>query len=97
MQRLDQCNDRLEDVARRVSLSHSQLDRLFRQHLATTPQAYRAARKLDRVRAALRGSDAPIKSIAYAEGFARLSHFSAWFAKQVGQSPRAYRVGSIEA
>jgi AraC-like DNA-binding protein len=79
------------DLAKRLNLSISQLDRLFVRHVGRTPSAWREQRRLDRVRRALRHSTQPIKAIAYAEGFKRLSHFSAWFSRHAGLTARAYR------
>lgn len=78
-------------LARELGLSISQLDRIFMQQIGQTPRAYREQRRLERVREALRHTNETIKSIGYAAGFKRLSHFSAWFARHTGTSARRYR------
>ncbi len=78
-------------LARHLDISVSQLDRIFVQQIGQTPRAYREQRRLERVREALRHTNESIKSIAYAAGFKRLSHFSAWFARHAGTSARSYR------
>lgn len=81
----------LKQIASAVSLSLSQLDRLFLRHTGYSPQHHRNQRRLQRILFVLRHSEQPIKTIAYSEGFRRISHFSAWFKTQTGLSPRQYR------
>lgn len=78
-------------VAKKLGLSISQLDRLFVAAIGVTPHALQQRRRLEYVRRQLRQTDDPIKAIAYAARFRRVSHFSAWFSKSTGLSPRAYR------
>lgn len=92
---IDRTDRPMKQIASLVSLSISQLDRLFLREVGQSPSAYRTGRRLERIRFALRTSDEPIKAIAYREGFRRLSHFSAWFASQSGMSPRAYRLRTM--
>ena len=79
------------ELARRLKLSISQLDRLFVSAIGITPTAWRHRHRLDVARRSLRQTSEPIKSIAFATQFRRVSHFSAWFNKATGMSPRAYR------
>lgn len=88
---LERADLSITELARRLSLSRSQLDRLFSDVLGCTPRGYKEQRRVTRVREALRYSADPIKTIAYREGFRRLSHFSAWFTRATGLSPRRYR------
>jgi AraC-like DNA-binding protein len=93
---IDRTDRPMKQIASLISLSVSQLDRLFLREIGQSPRAYRTGRRLERIRFALRTTDEPIKAIAYREGFKRLSHFSAWFASQTRTSPRAYRSRAID-
>jgi len=83
--------DRVLDTAKLSGLGRSQLDRLFLANYGMTPRRYMAQKRLDAALAALEGSHQPIKEIALGLGFKQYSHFSNWFKKQVGHSPRAVR------
>jgi AraC-like DNA-binding protein len=76
-------------------LSPSQLDRLFVAQFGVTPRVYRNRKKLEAACAALEGSRASVKEIGYRLGFRQATHFTAWFRRHQGQSPRAYRVARI--
>ncbi|MGN6506403.1 MAG: helix-turn-helix domain-containing protein [Tepidisphaeraceae bacterium] len=86
----EQCIPRAE-LARRLSLSVSQLDRLFVQQTGLTPKEFQMQQHLRRIKDRLRDPGQPIKGIAYASGFRRLSQFSAWFHRLAGVSPREFR------
>ncbi len=83
--------DRDMDAAKASGLGRSQLDRMFLANYGVTPRRYWEQRRLDAALAALEGSRQPIKEIAIGLGFRQYSHFSNWFKKQVGLSPRAVR------
>ncbi len=72
-------------------LSRVQLDRLFLQELGRTPHAYLEDRWRERVTEQLLTTSLPIKTICFDAGFRSLAHFSKWFRRQTGRSPRAYR------
>ena len=78
-------------LARRIGLSPSQLDRLFVRDLRVTPRRYFELRRLARARALLASRSPSVKELAYQLGFAQASHFSAWFRRHLGLSPRAFR------
>ena len=79
-------------VAAAVGLSSRQLERLFRQHLGTTPAAFSATVRLDRARALLRQTAMPVTGVAVACGFGSASHFSTAYRGRFGRAPRAERV-----
>jgi len=80
-----------EELAAQLNLSSRQLGRLFQNDFGKTPSRYFAERKIQNARSALEGHENSIKEIAYSLGFKSLSHFSTWFRKQSGISPREYR------
>lgn len=78
-------------MARAAGLSQRQLERLFRQHLNTTPQRYYLDLRLQRARALLQYSEMPVVEVAVACGFGSAAHFSRSYHAWAGRSPRAER------
>ncbi len=88
--RLDQSFSR-EEIAGRMALSASRMDRVWRRELGVTPFQFWERRRLEWCCAQLGGGRASIKEIASALGFTSLSRFSVWFRTNRGQSPREFR------
>lgn len=86
----------MDDLAGRVQLSSSQLGRLFREHLGTSPGAYLQQLRLEQARQYLTSSTMSVKQIAAACGFGNSNHFSRLFHEQVGTTPTAYRKREAE-
>tara|TARA_R100000027_G_scaffold8406_1_gene6230 strand:+ start:10989 stop:11753 length:765 start_codon:yes stop_codon:yes gene_type:complete len=80
-----------DELAAEVSLSTTQLDRLFKKEYEMSPRQYLDRRRLSDAQAQLEVSAIPIKQIAFELGFRSLSYFSRWFSKHNGESPREYR------
>lgn len=81
----------LGDLADRLGLSPRQLQRLFRQHLDTTPQAYARAVRLRQAAWMLRHTDKAIAAIASDCGFADAAHMGRAFRAAHGMAPGAWR------
>jgi AraC-like DNA-binding protein len=79
------------EVCRAAGLSIGRLNRLCVQAYGFTAHAYWEKRRVQRARQALESPDVRIKEVASQLGFVQLSHFSAWFKRHAGASPRAYR------
>ena len=79
------------EVANAVKLSVRQLERLFRQHLDTTPVSFSVSVRLGRARILLRQTAMPITNVAVACGFESASHFSTAFRARFGHAPRTER------
>lgn len=84
----------VDDVAREVSLSPSQLIRLFRRDLGTTPHSYLMRYRITRAKELLAETTMPVGEIARATGFSSASNFSYRFGQMAGQSPSAYRAST---
>lgn len=84
-------NIRVESVAAEVSLSTSQLIRLFRQHLSTTPHNYLMRYRITKAKELLAETTLGVGEISRRVGFSSESNFSYRFSRMVGQSPSAYR------
>lgn len=81
----------LSRIAREVGLSRRQVERLFRQFLATTPSRYYLDLRLARARQLIESTDMRVVDIAIACGFLSVSHFTGRFKKRFGASPSKMR------
>lgn len=80
------------DLARRLCVSHRQMERLFSHHLGTTPSRYQKRVRLNRAQRMLRHTTLTVSEIAIACGFQSLSHFSKVYRQTFGLSPRRDRI-----
>ncbi|HEY0214335.1 MAG TPA: GlxA family transcriptional regulator [Paenirhodobacter sp.] len=80
----------LEACARSAGVIGRQLQRLFRQHLNTTPQAYMADLRLRHGRVLLAETEMSVLDVAMACGYSSRSSFSKGFAKKYGISPHKF-------
>lgn len=78
-------------VARHVSLSTRQLDRLFAQGMGMSFRAHYRRIRLERARELLRHSALPVTEIAIATGFSSPSHFARSYRAMFGLTPAAER------
>lgn len=79
------------EIAREAGLSISQFNRLFMKQFGMSPHAYLDRRRESYAVTALQSSSLSIKEIANQLGFSSLPHFSAWFRRHHGLSPREFR------
>ena len=84
----------VDDVAREAAISTSQLIRLFKRQLGTTPHSYLLRYRITQAKALLAETTIPVATIARQVGFASESNFSYRFGEMCGQSPSAYRAGA---
>lgn len=84
----------VDDVAREAAISTSQLIRLFKQQLGTTPHSYLLRYRITQAKELLAETTLPVATIARQVGFASESNFSYRFGEMCGQSPSAYRAGA---
>lgn len=82
---------RVGDLAAKLRLSISQINRLFVRDIGKTPAEYWEDRRVATARQALQESRQSIKAVSYDLGFSSLPHFSKWVKKKIGKSPRAVR------
>jgi AraC-like DNA-binding protein len=78
-------------LIRTTGLTLGRLNQLFNQTYGWSAHAHWEKRRVDRARHALERPDVRVKEVASQLGFLQLSHFSAWFKRNAGASPRAYR------
>ncbi|MFA6564635.1 MAG: AraC family transcriptional regulator [Verrucomicrobiia bacterium] len=79
-------------LARIASLSVRAFERHFRQSLHVTPQQYVKRVRLRMACHALVYTHQPLAQIAAGHGFSDQSHFSREFRRQMGETPRDYRL-----
>ncbi len=78
-------------LAEAAGVSVRQLERLFAQHLTTTPSDHYLGLRLDRARTLLRQTTMSVMETAVATGFVSPSHFSRAYRARFGRSPKAER------
>ncbi|AHF89792.1 AraC family transcriptional regulator [Opitutaceae bacterium TAV5] len=78
-------------LAKEVGLSPGHLEQLFVRELGTTPRRLREHYRRREARYRVGHSDVSLKQVAWELGFGSASHFSNWFRRVFGQSPRAWR------
>lgn len=83
---------RVADMAKAVDLSLFHFSREFRRVTGISPYAYIRRRRIARAGLLLAGSKLPIVEIAHGVGFKTHAHFSGAFLKNVGMTPRTYRL-----
>ncbi|MEL7463607.1 MAG: helix-turn-helix transcriptional regulator [Pseudomonadota bacterium] len=81
----------LADLAAVIDMPPHLFTRAFKAATGASPYHYALNRRIDRARALLTSSDAPLAEIALATGFSSQSHLSTAFKKRTGESPRAFR------
>lgn len=82
---------RIDDLARLVFLSHSQVIRLFRTSFGITPMEYVENRRMDCAKIMLKNTNLTVRDIAEQCGFSDEHYFSGYFKKRTGMPPRVYR------
>jgi len=81
----------LKEVAAHAGTSARQLHRAFISNTHEAPAHYWRRLRLEHARKQLADTSAHVTSIALECGFSDASHFIAWFRKQYGETPAAYR------
>ncbi len=78
-------------IAKRVAISTRQVERLFRDHLGTSPKMFYLRLRVARAQTLLRQTLNPIREVAVECGFASTSHFSNAYKRVFGLAPTAER------
>ncbi|MEM1127733.1 MAG: AraC family transcriptional regulator [Bacteroidota bacterium] len=81
----------VQDYADLLNRSPKTLANLFAQYHDRSPQQVIQERMALEAKRLLRYTDKSVKEIGYALGFSEASHFSRFFKKETGRSPKAFR------
>ena len=84
----------LHDAAREACLSPFHFHRLFAQTFGQTPHDFLTTRRIEAAKRLLVQSNMSITEICFEVGYSSLGSFSSLFQKEVGCSPRDYRIGA---
>jgi transcriptional regulator GlxA family with amidase domain len=79
------------EIGNRIGLSQRQLERLFQEHLQSTPSAHYMAIRLERARYLLQQSTLSILQIANASGFVSTSYFAHCYKNSFNCTPSEER------
>lgn len=83
----------IAELARQVSLSRRQLERLFKKYVGVSPAQHFTHLRVGRALALLNETNMTVTQIAAATGFTSATQFSQNFRKRFDQSPSAFRKG----
>jgi len=82
----------IADMAKSINLDKSYISKVFKEATGFTIMEYVMACRIKQVKYLLETKEKKsIQQIAFECGFCNMSHFSRYFKKQVGITPRAYR------
>lgn len=85
----------VNDVAKRVGLSVSYFEHLFKEHITVSFTAWKRRRRIREALKLLAHTDMKVREIAKAVGYEEAAYFHRIFKEQVGMSPREYRKQAI--
>lgn len=83
---------RLPEIARRVGVNVSQLQRMFKRALGLTPGQYAEGRRLERLKGGLRDGHSVTRAL-YDAGYSSSSRLYESAGEQLGMTPGTYRKG----
>lgn len=85
-------NTHVEDVARFVNLSRSQLFRIFKAQSGQSPQQTLGEMRLNRARQLLTTTSLSLKEVALSSGFASAARMGEIFRESLNTTPTQYRI-----
>ncbi len=80
----------MEEIAKHVNLSQSQVNRIFKKNFGLTPYNYILGRKIETAKLLLKNSSLSVKEIAYKLNFADEHYFSNLFLEKTGVRPKNF-------
>lgn len=86
----------LATLAEQVQMAETYFARVFKQSVGVPPYQFVLHCKINKARELLTDTRLPLVEISYLLGFSSQSHFTSVFHKQVGMTPRMYRLEHVE-
>lgn len=83
---------KVRDLAERVGLSQFHFARMFRRSVGRPPHGYLTDLRMERAKRLLRETDLPLAEVATRVGYQTQAHFTGVFHREVGTTPRNYRL-----
>jgi AraC-like DNA-binding protein len=84
----------MADVARRVSVSHRQLQRVFAEHAGMGFRSYLTELRMSKAAELLAASELAVKDVAERVGYRDASQFTKAFKRSHGRSPTQWRASA---
>ena len=81
----------IRDIAAELRITPNHLNKLFRQHLGTTPRLYLQNRRLLHAETLLNESRCTVREIAFRSGFSDPNYFIRCFKAKNGVTPEKFR------
>jgi AraC family transcriptional regulator len=81
----------LDVLAQEVGMSRYHFSRVFKESMGLSPINYIVRQRIERAKKLLTETELPIADIALQAGFSGQSHFTTFFRKLVGVTPRSFR------
>ncbi|HJV19839.1 MAG TPA: response regulator [Sediminibacterium sp.] len=85
----------IPEIARKLSVSVSRLERLIKNKYKVTPKQYITNVKLQKAEILLRRRNSTVKEISYQLGFNSVAYFCQCFKKKYGKPPKMYSADFI--
>lgn len=86
----------VRELADEIHMSPFHFARMFKLSVGYAPHAYITRQRMERAKALLAQGDLALAEVATRVGYQTQAHFTGVFHKQVGVTPRVYRVSSRE-
>ncbi len=86
----------LATLAKEVQMGESYFARVFKQTVGVPPYQFVLHCKINKAKELLTETRLPLVEISYILGFSSQSHFTSVFHKQVGMTPKSFRLQRFE-
>lgn len=88
---------KVRELAERVGLSPFHFARMFRRSVGRPPHGYLTDLRMERAKRLLRETQLSLAQVATRVGYQTQAHFTGVFHREVGMTPRSYRLVATNA
>jgi AraC family transcriptional regulator len=85
---------KVKELAQRIGMSQFHFARMFRRSVGRPPHGYLTDLRMERAKRLLRETRLPLAQVATSVGYQTQAHFTGVFHREVGLTPRSYRLVS---